>query len=200
MPLIGPLEISANLITTASILLAGRNSIHTWWTGIIGCVLFGVLFYDARLYADVALQVFFLATSISGWWAWLHGRRGEPLPITRSGVRLLLTLFVAGVLTTVAYGSLLFYYTDAYSPYVDSAVLMVSVVAQFLLMRRKLETWLFWLLVNTISVPLFASRGLYLTAGLYAVYWVNALVSWFVWRGRMGDEGAVSACSLPAAE
>ncbi len=200
MPLIGPLEISANLITTASILLAGRNSIHTWWTGIIGCVLFGVLFYDARLYADVALQVFFLATSISGWWAWLHGRRGEPLPITRSGVRLLLTLFVAGVLTTVAYGSLLFYYTDAYSPYVDSAVLMFSVVAQFLLMRRKLETWLFWLLVNTISVPLFASRGLYLTAGLYAVYWVNALVSWFVWRGRMGDEGAVSACSLPAAE
>ena len=200
MPLIGPLEISANLITTASILLAGRNSIHPWWTGIIGCVLFGVLFYDARLYADVALQVFFLATSISGWWAWLHGRRGEPLPITRSGVRLLLTLFVAGVLTTVAYGSLLFYYTDAYSPYVDSAVLMFSVVAQFLLMRRKLETWLFWLLVNTISVPLFASRGLYLTAGLYAVYWVNALVSWFVWRGRMGDEGAVSACSLPAAE
>ena len=200
MPLIGPLEISANLITTASILLAGRNSIHTWWTGIIGCVLFGVLFYDARLYADVALQVFFLATSISGWWAWLHGRRGEPVPITRSGVRLLLTLFVAGVLTTVAYGSLLFYYTDAYSPYVDSAVLMFSVVAQFLLMRRKLETWLFWLLVNTISVPLFASRGLYLTAGLYAVYWVNALVSWFVWRGRMGDEGAVSACSLPAAE
>ncbi len=198
--MIGPLEISANLITTASILLAGRNSIHTWWTGIIGCVLFGVLFYDARLYADVALQVFFLATSISGWWAWLHGRRGEPLPITRSGVRLLLTLFVAGVLTTVAYGSLLFYYTDAYSPYVDSAVLMFSVVAQFLLMRRKLETWLFWLLVNTISVPLFASRGLYLTAGLYAVYWVNALVSWFVWRGRMGDEGAVSACSLPAAE
>ena len=74
MPLIGPLEISANLITTASILLAGRNSIHTWWTGIIGCVLFGVLFYDARLYADVALQVFFLATSISGWWAWVHGR------------------------------------------------------------------------------------------------------------------------------
>ena len=130
----------------------------------------------------------------------MHGRRGEPLPITRSGVRLLLTLFVAGVLTTVAYGSLLFYYTDAYSPYVDSAVLMFSVVAQFLLMRRKLETWLFWLLVNTISVPLFASRGLYLTAGLYAVYWVNALVSWFVWRGRMGDEGAVSACSLPAAE
>lgn len=68
-----------------------------------------------------------------------------------------------------------------------------------MLMRRKLETWLFWLLVNTISVPLFASRGLYLTAGLYAVY---GLMFGFrlSWRGRMGDEGAVSACSLPAAE
>ena len=198
--MIGPLEIAANLITTVSILLAGRNSIHTWWTGIVGGVLFGFLFYEARLYADVALQAFFIATSISGWWAWLHGRQGEPLPISRSGAWLLLSLFVAGVLTTVAYGSLLYYYTDAYSPYIDSAVLMFSVVAQFLLMRRKLETWMFWLLVNTISVPLFASRELYLTAGLYAVYWLNALISWTVWRGRMGGEEAVPPCSAQAVE
>lgn len=194
----GGLEIAANVVTTVSILLAGRNSIHTWWTGIIGCVLFGLLFYEARLYADVALQVFFLATSATGWWAWLHGHRGAPLPTTRSKPRLLLLVVPAGVLTTAAYGALLFHFTDAYAPYVDSAVLVFSVIAQFLLMWRKLETWSFWLLVNTISVPLFASRDLYLTAGLYALYWVNALVSWFFWRKRMTGKSEPLATSAPA--
>lgn len=182
------LEIGANLVTTVSILLAGRNSIHTWWTAIVGCILFAVLFYDARLYADVALQIFFLVTSVTGWWAWMHGNRGAPLSITRSKTRLLLIVVLAGALTTAAYGALLFHFTDAFAPYIDSAVLVFSVIAQFLLMRRKLETWLFWLIVNTISIPLFASRDLYLTAGLYSVYWVNALFSWFVWRGRMAGE------------
>lgn len=79
-------------------------------------------------------------------------------------------------------GALLFHFTDAYAPYVDSAVLVFSVIAQFLLMRRKLESWLFWLLVNTVAVPLYFSRELTLTAGLYALYWVNAVVSWLAWR------------------
>jgi hypothetical protein len=59
---ISPLELSANGIATLSILLAGRNSVHTWWTGIVGCLLFGALFLQSRLYADVLLQGFFLVT------------------------------------------------------------------------------------------------------------------------------------------
>ncbi|HEX8055265.1 MAG TPA: nicotinamide mononucleotide transporter family protein [Novosphingobium sp.] len=62
-----PLEITANLITTVSILLAARNSIHTWWTAIVGGALFAVLFYQNRLYADVTLQLFFIVTSLAGW-------------------------------------------------------------------------------------------------------------------------------------
>lgn len=193
-----PLEIAANFVTTLSILLAGRNSIHTWWTGIVGCVLFGALFHDSRLYADVMLQAFFLVTSAIGWRAWLHGNRGAPLPITHSETRLLMLVVPAGIVTTAAYGALLFHFTDAYAPYADSAVLVFSVIAQFLLMRRKLESWLFWLIVNSISVPLFASRGLYLTAGLYSVYWVNALVSWFVWRRRMAGAHESVADGVPA--
>jgi nicotinamide mononucleotide transporter len=73
-------------------------------------------------------------------------------------------------------------YTAAYLPYVDSAVLGLSVVAQCLLMLRKLETWPWWLAVNTLSVPLFASRGLWLTAALYTAYWFNAGYGWWRWR------------------
>ena len=90
---------------------------------------------------------------------------------------------LSAVVVTVAYGTLLHHFTDAYAPFADSAVLAFSVVAQLLLMRRQLETWAFWLLVNTVSVPLFLSRGLTLTAGLYAMYWLNAWWGgWTWWR------------------
>ena len=180
--MIGPLEIAANITTAAAIYLAGRNNIHTWWIGMIGCVLFGVLFYHWNLYADVALQAFFVVSSAVGWRQWLKGDRGAVLPITSVSVKSLLMIVPAGVAITAGYGALLHLYTNAYAPFVDSAVLVFSVVAQLLLMQRRIENWPFWLLVNSIAVPLYASRGLYLTSFLYGCYWINAVVSWVQWR------------------
>lgn len=180
--MIGPLEIAANVTTAAAILLAGRNNIHTWWIGIIGCALFGVLFYQWKLYADVALQAFFIVSSIIGWRHWLKGERGAVLPISNVRLRSLMLIIPAGVAATAAYGALLHYQTDAYAPFVDSSVLVFSIVAQLLLMQRRIENWPFWIIVNSIAVPLYASRGLHLTAVLYGFYWVNAIVSWLWWR------------------
>jgi nicotinamide mononucleotide transporter len=75
---------------------------------------------------------------------------------------------------------------------VDSAVLVFSVIAQLLMMQRRIENWPVWLLVNTIAVPLYASRGLYLTAVLYAGFWVNAIVSWIGWRKLAARDAAAS--------
>lgn len=146
--MIGPLEIAANGFATAAILLAGRNSIHTWWTGIVGCLLLAVVFLQAKLYADVVLQVFFVLSS---------------------------------------------------APFGDSMVLVFSVIVQLLLMGRRIENWPFWLLVNSIAVPLYASRELYLTAFLYALYWVNAIVAWLKWGARAGKRRAArwSATAAP---
>ncbi|MDQ1816037.1 nicotinamide riboside transporter PnuC [Massilia sp. CCM 9210] len=185
----GNLEIAANVGATAAILLAGRNSVHTWWTGIIGCALFGVLFYQSKLYADVALQGFFIVSSVVGWVQWRRGDDGSALPISHAKIGTLAWIVPAGVAAAAAYGALLHHYTDAYAPFIDSAVLVFSVVAQLLLMQRKVENWAFWILVNTVAVPLYASRGLYLTAVLYACYWVNAIVSWLWWR-RLARQGA----------
>lgn len=82
--MIGPLEIAANVGASACILLAGRNSVHTWWTGIIGCALFAVLFYQSKLYADVALQGFFIVSGAIGWIQWRRGDHGSALPITHA--------------------------------------------------------------------------------------------------------------------
>jgi len=186
-----PLELAANAFTAAAILLAGRNNVHTWWTGIVGCVLFGLLFAQSRLYADVLLQAFFVATGILGWWRWLHGSNGAPLPITHAGWRSLAWMAPAGIAATAAYGALLHFYTDAYAPFIDSAVLVFSVIAQLLMMQRRIENWPVWLLVNTIAVPLYYSRGLMLTAVLYAGFWINAIVSWWWWR-RLAQQQALA--------
>ena len=182
------LEIAANAVMAVSIVLSGRNSVHSWWLGIIGCAMFAALFYSVNLYADVALQLFFIVTCVIGWLQWLRGAAGAPLPIARARPGALGWMVGIGLAATAGYGAMLQLYTNAYAPFIDSAVLMFSVVAQLLLMGRRLDTWAFWLLVNTVSVPLYASRGLHLTAVLYAGYWVNALLSWFFWRRQMAAQ------------
>ena len=175
-------EIAANVLNASSILLAGCNSVHTWWTGIMGCVLFGAVFFSAKLYADVTLQMFFVVTSVIGWWAWLHGVRGEQLPVRRTQPKAIAGLLVTGAAAALGYGWLLHRFTDAYAPFLDSVILAFSVLGQFLLMGRRYESWWCWLLVNTIAVPLYFSRGLHVTAVLYAAFWVNAIVALVRWR------------------
>lgn len=178
----GPLELAANAFTAVAIVLAGRNSVHTWWTGIVGCTLFGMLFAENRLYAEVALQVFLVGTSMLGWWRWTRGDHGAPLPVTHASARTLLWVAPVGIAATAGHGALLHYHTDGYAPFADSAVLVFSVIAQLLMMQRRVENWPVWLLVNTIAVPLYFSRELYLTSALYVGFWINAIVSWIWWR------------------
>jgi nicotinamide mononucleotide transporter len=175
-----PLELVANACNAASILLAGRRSIHTWWLGIAGCLLFMQVFAGARLYADATLQLFFVVTSVLGWWRW---RRPLPeRPIRRTAPPLLAALLGAGIAVALSYAWLLHRFTDAYAPVLDSMVLIGSALGQFLLVARRLETWWCWLFVNTISVPLLAVRGLHLTAALYTLFWLNAAVSLRAWQ------------------
>ena len=180
--MIAPLELAANGFVAVSILLAGRNNVHTWWTGIVGCTLFGVLFAQSRLYADVALQVFFVATSAVCWWKWMRGDHGDPLPITHASATNLAWTVPLGVVATAAYGALLHVTTNAYAPFLDSAVLVFSIIGQVLMMQRRVENWAFWLLVNSIAAPLYLSRDLVLTAVLYAGFWINAIISWRNWH------------------
>lgn len=183
------LEISANIFILVSVFLANRNSVHTWWTGIIATILFGFLFYQVKLYADVTLQIFFTLTGFYGWWKWMRGgNQSEPLAISRAGVFSLSIFTGAAVFLTAGYGFLLFSLTDASYPFIDSTVLFFSIVAQFLLMERKLETWIFWIVVDLIAVPLFASKELYLTAAIYSVFLINAVWGLVHWLGIYHSE------------
>ena len=194
---LNPLEIAANAFNAASIVLAGRNSMHMWWTTIVGCVLFGYVFFAAKLYADVTLQAFFIATAGIGWARWVRGYRGAQLPVRHSSRGLIVTGTVAGVVVTLGYGWLLYRFTDAYAPFVDSIILAFSVLGQLLLIDRRVESWWCWLLVNTIAVPLYASRGLHVTSVLYVAFWINAVVSLRYWR-RLAIRSERSYAPVPS--
>lgn len=192
------LELVADVVNLIAVLLAARNSVHTWSSGILGCVLFGWLFFESQLYADVTLQGFFIITSALGWWAWLRGNAGTQLPVSRTAPGTLAWMAALAVVVALAYGALLHHFTDAYAPLVDSLVLTFSVLAQLLLMRRRLENWYAWLLVNTLAVPLYASRELYLTAGLYTLFWCNAWYGLYRWRRELREAAAPVAGQEPA--
>lgn len=195
------MELAANLMTAVCIFLAGRNNIHTWWTGIVACVLFGIVFYGANLYADVTLQGFFIVTGFIGWYGWVkkNGRfsgavdtvkETDALPITRASKNTMIVMTFSAIAVAAVYGFLLHKFTNAYAPWIDSTVLTFSVVGQLLLMRRNLQNWPVWVLVNTLSVPLYFSRELYVTAVLYGFFWVNAIVSWRHWLDLMDEQKA----------
>lgn len=187
-----PLELAANFFTVVCIVLAGRNNIHTWWTGIVGCILYGIMFFNVQLYADATLQIFFLITGVMGWIGWnankiLH-KVDKPTPIVNVNARTFLRMIAIAIVVSVGYGYLLHTFTNAYAPWIDSTVLAFSVVAQLLLMSRSIQNWQVWVLVNTLSVPLFWSRELYLTSILYGAFWVNAVYSYFHWKKLMKEQ------------
>ncbi len=176
------LEVAANSVNAASIGFAARNSVHTWWTGIIGCALFGGLFICNQLYADALLQLFFVATSGYGWWHWTERRNARVLPVTRAAPSVLGMAGVTAICVALGYGYLLRRFTNAYAPIADSFVLTMSILAQLLLMGRRIETWWVWLGVDALSVAIFAARGLFITATLYAGFGVIAGIALYRWR------------------
>ncbi len=182
------LETGANVAAALSILLAGRNSVHGWWLSIVAGVMFALVFLQARLYGQVALQGFFIIVGALGWWQWLRGDAGVPLRISRTSPRVWPWLLLVAVAGTLGQGWVLSRFTDGQLPYVDAAMLVLSMIGQLMMMRRKLECWWVWLLVNSIAIPLYYSSGLYVTAALYVGYWINAVVALRHWRGLRGHE------------
>lgn len=167
--------------------LVAQRRILNFPVGIANCLLLLFLFFQARLYADAGLQLVFIALGLRGWWLWSGSRSGDTLAISRLDARHLAgavagSLVVAGllyVLLTWAKGSV---------PAVDALVTSLSLVAQGLLNRRKLEHWYFWIVVDLVSIPLYVYKELYLVALLYTVFLGLCLAGLRVWRREWAGE------------
>jgi nicotinamide mononucleotide transporter len=177
-------EVVATLLGLLGVGLMVRQHVWAWPVGIVQVILSAWVFWESRLYSDVVLQGIFLVLQGYGWWAWIRGRArdGEALPVTRLGGRAAAGFTAAGLLATAAWGEGMRRLTDAALPHADAFILVFSVLAQWLQARKRLESWLGWIAVNVVAVGVYASRGLLLFAGLYAVFLVLAVVGYRAWR------------------
>lgn len=163
--------------------LTVRENIWCWPTGIVSVVAFGILFFQIKLYADVGLQVFFLITSFQGWYYWLYGGKNKTeLPISSLTGRQISLLLISLAVCVFIIGYLFKNYTDAHLPFWDASASGMSVLAQILLMRKKLENWYLWIIVDLLSIGIYVYKAVYLTAGLYVIFLMLAISGLIAWR------------------
>ena len=175
-------EITAALLGFINVVLIVRRSIWNYPFGIAMVILYAWIFFDYRLYAEAGLQVYFLIIQCFGRWWWLQGRGGDGLIIvTRAPAREATACAITAVAVAVALGWTLATYTDADLPYWDATVAALSVVAQFLLARRRLESWPVWITVDVLAIGIYLVKGLYPTAVLYIVFLGLATTGLIVW-------------------
>ena len=185
------LEIAAVLLTVVAVYLTTREVAWCWPLGMVSVVLYAVVFWRAKLYADMGLQAFYFALSAYGFWAWRHGGRDHgALAVTRSPRGTRLVLLAAGAAAGALLGTGLHRFSDASLPYLDSTLTSFSLVAQWMQTRKLLEAWLVWLALDLIYVGMFVFKGLVLTAGLYAVFLALAVAGYLAWRRSMVERAA----------
>lgn len=186
-----PLEIAAALFGVISVTLFVRQNVWAWPTGVVNVGLYTLVFYRAKLYADMGLQVVYVVVSLYGWYQWLHPGQGrEELPVTRVSPR-------EGILLGLATGAggwfmahTLATHTDAALPYWDSATVAMSLCAQWLLTRKKIENWALWIVADVVMVGIYLAKALVLTAGLYVVFTVLAVLGLRSWARSLAAGGA----------
>ena len=178
------LELVAFVLAIAMVVFNMRVNPLGWPLAIVSSALYFFLFWNSKLYGDASLQVFFVVIAFWGWWQWLRGTAddGGALKVRQLGVparwKLLATLAVAWPTT----GLFLKTYTDTDVPWWDAFPTAASVIGQWLLGRKYVENWLAWIVVNVVSVALFAYKGLWLTVVLYAIFIVMSVFGWRAWR------------------
>jgi nicotinamide mononucleotide transporter len=161
-----------------------RQNILLWPMGIISALLYMVVFFRSKFYADMSLNAYYFFISIYGWIVWKRGRskHGDKMPIKRLRVRLAMILVLVTAVVFLFTGMILSRYTDSPIPYWDAFTTAVSFTATWMLARKILEHWILWIVVDAVSMGLYLYRGLYPTLVLFAIYTTMAVVGWIEWR------------------
>lgn len=183
LPLVTTIEAIGTIFGVICVILYTRQNILSWPAGLIQVALFIVVFYEAKLYSDLILHVIYVGLQIYGWYHWAHGgASGDALPVTRTSRSELTRWIIVGVVGSIIVGALMSNLTDAAAPYPDAAIAVVSLIAQWLITRKKLESWLFWIFVDIVAIGVYLSKDLYYLTALYVLFLALAIVGYRSWR------------------
>ena len=186
-----PWEAIAAALGLAYLLLAVRRNLWCWLCAFIGTAIYLVLFAQAKLYMQAWLQVFYLAMAVYGFIDWKRGSSESGEVMIRSWTATQHAIAALAVIAaSVVNGWLLTHGTDAAAPYLDSFVTWGSVVTTWMVARRVIENWLYWIVVDGVGAWLFYSQGLLVTTLLFVVYLGIVIHGYFVWRRERGKQPA----------
>jgi len=188
------LELLATLTGLAAVWLAARSNILTWLFALINAVLFFILFYQVNLYSAMALQVFFFCNAIYGWYNWRRREIGDKKPVTllihKQRVIWLAVIMLGAIALGTAMKRVHIWLPDLFPEratfvYTDAMIAVMSIVASLLLAKLKLENWMLWILINLMSVAMYAMRGIMLVSVQYIIFLGMAIYGFIQWKRKL---------------
>jgi nicotinamide mononucleotide transporter len=173
-----------------AMVLCNIRQIHWGWPlAFLSSAMYFLVFWNSKLFGDAALQIFFAVMSLWGWTQWLRGKSpGVQLVVHRLNAFNAIKLIAICALLWVVTGFFLLKFTSTDVPWWDGFTTALSIVATVLLARKYLENWMLWVIVNAVSIALFACKGLWLTVGLYALFALMAIIGWRAWRSQVAEK------------
>ncbi len=181
------IELLGAILGLAYILFSIKQHILTWPTGLLTSLLYIVVFFQSGFYADMGLQVYYVAISIYGWYFWLRGsnKKAASGETVRPG-KIPKKALIYSIFATIAiYFGLLFIllnFTDSTVPYMDSLTTALSITATWMLAKKYIEHWLIWIFVDLLSAGLYAYKELWPTVVLFVVYTLMAVLGYKEWK------------------
>jgi nicotinamide mononucleotide transporter len=187
------LEIIAVLFGLLSVWFARKENILVYPTGIISVLIYVYICFFAKLYADMGINFFYFLMSVYGWYMWTRkNSRNKVLPISAStkGEHLFSLIAFAGFFLVLFY--ILKNYTDSDVPMWDSLTTSIFIIAMYLMARKKLENWTYWIAGNIISIPLYFYKGLVFTSFQFTIFLILAILGYMEWRKKLFDPARIT--------
>lgn len=189
------LELFGTISGFIYIFLEIRGKVWLWPIGILTSALYIVVFFDAKFYADMSLQWYYLIISIYGWIHWLKGgdKKGKnSLPISKTPQKMILPLALITGSIFFLMGYILNEFTDSTIPWWDAFTTSLSITATWMLTRKYLEQWHIWIVVNMVSLGLYIYKDLYITVALFTAYFILAIIGLLQWQKKLNTQTSTS--------
>lgn len=180
------IELLGAILGILYIFFSIRQNILTWPTGLFTSVLYVIVFFQAKFYADMGLQVYYVFISIYGWYFWVKGKKPKnnklQVPVRVTDRKLQVILIVSSIALYIVILYILLNFTDSDVPYMDTLTTALSIVATWMLAKKYIGHWLIWIFVDAVSAGLYIYKGLWPTVILFAIYTVMAVLGYIEWK------------------
>lgn len=171
-------------LALAYLWLAMRESLWCWPAALVSTTIYTWLFWEVSLLMDSALNVYYMLMAVYGFYTWFYPSQKKDVTIHRWSWRAHVITIVSVLLASAASGYLLQKNTGAAWPYLDSFTTWASVVTTFMVARKVLENWIYWIVIDSVALCLYIERGLYPTAALFAIYLVMCVFGLMMWQKK----------------